>query len=54
MNQYFDGLCAIWKEEGGTVDDMVGDALVAFCGAPATQPDHAARAVRAARRIRVW
>jgi adenylate cyclase len=48
LNLYFDGLCAIVLDHGGTIDKMVGDGIHAFFGAPVPQPDHAARAVRCA------
>ncbi len=45
LNQYLDAMCRIALEHQGTIDKIVGDAVVVFFGAPADQPDHAARAV---------
>ncbi|HKC50259.1 MAG TPA: adenylate/guanylate cyclase domain-containing protein, partial [Myxococcota bacterium] len=48
LNEYFDAVCGAVLEEDGTVKDFQGDGVVAFWGAPILQPDHAARASRAA------
>ncbi len=50
LNEYLTEMGAILKAEGGYLDKYIGDAIVAFWGAPVAQPDHASRAVRAALR----
>ena len=47
-NEYFEGVCAAIFAEGGLVNEFIGDAVLAFFGAPHPQPDHADRAVAAA------
>ncbi len=47
-NAYLDALIDAIFKNGGTFDKFIGDAVMAFWGAPITQPDHAARACRAA------
>jgi adenylate cyclase len=48
LNRYFSDTSAIVHAHGGTLDKFIGDAVMAFWGAPLPQPDHAVRAVRAA------
>ncbi|MDJ0945265.1 MAG: adenylate/guanylate cyclase domain-containing protein [Kiloniellales bacterium] len=48
LNQHFALLGSCVETEDGTVDKFIGDALMAFWGAPDPQPDTAARACRAA------
>jgi len=45
LNEYLDLVSKIVIEHGGTVDKFIGDAVVAFFGAPTYQQDHAQRAV---------
>lgn len=48
LNSYLEGMVAIVLGHEGTIDKIVGDAVVAFFGAPEDQPDHHVRAVRCA------
>jgi adenylate cyclase len=48
LNAHFETLNRCIEAEGGTLDKYIGDAVMAFWGAPETQEDHAARACRAA------
>jgi adenylate cyclase len=48
LNKYLDTLSEIVLRHGGTIDKFVGDAVVAFWGAPIARPDDADRAVKAA------
>ncbi len=51
LNRYLDGVSAIVLDHEGTLDKYIGDAVVAFFGAPEAQPDHAARAISCAAAI---
>lgn len=48
LNDYLGVMTEAIRSCGGTVDKYIGDAVVALFGAPEAQPDHAARACRAA------
>ncbi len=48
LNDYLTDMTRIVFEYGGTVDKFIGDAVMAFWGAPIDQPDHALRACRCA------
>jgi len=51
LNRQFALLGAAIHAQGGSIDKYVGDSVMAFWGAPDVQPDHAARAYRAAQEI---
>ncbi len=48
LNEYLGGMTEIVFAHGGTVVKIIGDAMHVLFGAPADQPDHAARAVACA------
>jgi adenylate cyclase len=48
LNEYLDRLSDIVLAHGGTIDKFVGDAVVAFWGAPLSRPDDGERAAAAA------
>ncbi len=51
LNRHFALVSKCIADEDGIVDKFIGDAVMAFWGAPQTQDDHAIRACRAARNI---
>jgi adenylate cyclase len=48
LNRYLDLMSEVVLRHGGTIDKFVGDAVVAFWGAPISRPDDGERAVKAA------
>ncbi|MBY0331020.1 MAG: adenylate/guanylate cyclase domain-containing protein, partial [Acetobacteraceae bacterium] len=51
LNAYLAGIEEIVTAEGGTLERLIGDGVLTVFGAPLPQPDHGARALRAARAI---
>jgi len=47
LNRYLDTLSQVVLDHGGVIDKFVGDAVVAFWGAPIARPDDGERAARA-------
>lgn len=47
-SRHFSALTQAFLAEGGTVDKYIGDSVMVFWNAPHPQPDHVARACRAA------
>ena len=50
LSRYFDEMTQVVAAQGGTVDKFIGDAIMAFWGAPVPTADHAARACETALR----
>ncbi len=48
LNDYFTAMTRVLHNYGVTIDKYIGDSIMAFCGAPLLQPDHADRSVAAA------
>lgn len=52
LNRFFTPMTRIIFEQRGTIDKYVGDQIMAFWGAPQSDPDHARHAVAAALAMR--
>lgn len=48
LNEYLGGMCSIAISHGGTIDKIIGDALVVMFNAPLDQPTHASQAASCA------
>ncbi|MEP7040625.1 MAG: adenylate/guanylate cyclase domain-containing protein, partial [Chloroflexota bacterium] len=48
LTLYFDGMRAVFESHGGTIEKIIGDAIVAVFGLPTQHDDDALRAVQAA------
>ena len=48
MNEYLGAMTEVIRRERGTLDKYIGDAIMAFWGAPVAEPEHARKAVTAA------
>jgi Adenylate cyclase, family 3 (some proteins contain HAMP domain) len=48
LSRYFDSVSAQIQNHNGTIDKFIGDAVMAFWGAPSANPDHAVDCCRAA------
>jgi class 3 adenylate cyclase len=48
LNRYLSAAVPVVRQEGGTVDKFVGDAMMALFNTPVLQADHALRAARSA------
>jgi adenylate cyclase len=51
INEYLTSMSQVIREEGGTLDKYIGDAIMAFWGAPVPDANHATRGVVAALRM---
>jgi adenylate cyclase len=51
INEYLTSMSQVIREEGGTLDKYIGDAIMAFWGAPVSDANHATRGVIAALRM---
>ena len=53
LNDYFDAMIHTIQENDGTVDKMIGDAIMAFWNAPLDSENHALKAVKTAQQMQL-
>ncbi len=53
MNEYLGAMTAVVRDHRGTLDKYIGDAIMAFWGAPMADPEHAQHAVVTALEMQV-
>lgn len=53
LNEFFDAVIRCVESEGGVVNQFQGDGVLCIFGAPEDREDHAAGALRAARKLRL-
>ncbi|MFA5372343.1 MAG: adenylate/guanylate cyclase domain-containing protein, partial [Sideroxydans sp.] len=46
LNEYLGAMVQVIEQHDGTIDKFIGDAIMAYWGAPLSQPDHAEQAMR--------
>lgn len=51
MNEYLGAMTSVIQDQRGTLDKYIGDAIMAFWGAPVDDAEHAGHAVKAALRM---
>jgi len=53
INEYLGAMTTVIRRHRGTLDKYIGDAIMAFWGAPVADPDHARHALQAALEMQV-
>ena len=48
LNQYFEPIVKVCDNNGGTINEIIGDGLLIFFGAPVARDDHAEAAISCA------